>query len=70
MHETEGIYQQLNDIDTVVEKLVSQYAGMEQKTIRDNSLLNFRSFFQWFLVLALIGLAGEMFISDKRKVWS
>lgn len=69
-HETEGIYQQLNDIDAVVDKLVSQYAAMEQKTIRDNSLLNFRSFFQWFLVLALIGLAGEMFISDKRKVWS
>ncbi len=25
-------------------KLISQYAGMEQKTIQDNSLLNFRSF--------------------------
>lgn len=69
-HETEGVYQQLNDVDAVVDKLVSQYAGMEQKTIRDNSLLNFRSFFQWFLVLALIGLVGEMFISDKRKLRS
>lgn len=67
-HETTGIYQQLNDVETVVGKLTSQYAGMEQKTIQDNSLLNFRSFFQWFLVLALIGLIGELFLSDKKKV--
>ncbi|MFT3702197.1 MAG: VWA domain-containing protein [Agriterribacter sp.] len=66
-HEANGVYQQLNDIDGIVEKLTEQIASMEQKTIKDNSLLNYRSFFQWFLILALIGLTGELFISDRKK---
>ncbi|MBX2925593.1 MAG: VWA domain-containing protein [Chitinophagaceae bacterium] len=69
-HATNGVYQQLNDVDAAVDKLIEQYAGMEQKTIRDTSLLSFRSFFQWFLALALVGLAGELFISDKKKLRS
>lgn len=63
-----GVYQQLNDADTAVDKIIGEINAMEQKTIRDNSLLNFRSFFQWFLALALVALAGELFISEKRKV--
>lgn len=66
-HNANGVYQQLNDIDTVVDKITAQLSGMEQKTINDSSLLNYRSFFQWFLVLALIGLCGELFISEKNK---
>lgn len=62
-----GIYQQLNDVETVVDKIQSQVSSMEQKTISDNSTLNFRSFFQWFLAFALIALIGELFISEKRK---
>lgn len=62
-----GIYQQLNDVGSVVEKIQSQTLSMEQKTISDNSTLNFRSFFQWFLALALIAFIGELFISEKRK---
>lgn len=67
-HEAGGTYQQLNDIETSVNKITAQFAGMEQKTIQDNRLLNYRSFFQWFLVLAFAGLAGELFISEKKKV--
>jgi len=63
-----GVYQQLNDADTVVNKIIGEINAMDQKTIRDNSLLNFRSFFQWFLVVALAALAGELFISEKRKI--
>ncbi len=67
-HAANGIYQQLNDIETVADKIKAQFAGMEQKTIQDNRLLNYRSFFQWFLVLAFAGLAGELFISEKKKI--
>ena len=66
-HEGSGTYQQLNDIETAVDKITEQFAGMEQKTIQDNRLLNYRSFFQWFLVLAFAGLACELFISEKKK---
>ena len=67
-HEAGGVYQQLNDIETSVNKITAQLAGMGQKTIQDNRLLNYRSFFQWFLVLAFAGLAGELFISEKKKI--
>ena len=63
-----GIYQQLNDVASVVDKIQAQTATMEQKEISDNSTLNFRSFFQWFLVLALIAFIGELFISEKKKI--
>lgn len=67
-HEASGIYQQLNDIETVTDKIKEQLAGMEQKIIRDNRMLNYRSFFQWFLALAFAGLAGELFISEKKRM--
>ncbi|HEX5025227.1 MAG TPA: VWA domain-containing protein [Agriterribacter sp.] len=67
-HEANGVYQQLNDIETVVEKVVDQFAGMELKTINDNRTRQYRSFFQWFLVIAFAGLAGELFISEKKSI--
>jgi Ca-activated chloride channel family protein len=67
-HEANGIYQQLNDIETVTDKIKEQLTGMEQKIIHDNRMLNYRSFFQWFLALAFAGLAGELFISEKRRM--
>lgn len=62
-----GIYRQLNDVETVVSKIQEQISLMERKTISDSSALNFRSFFQWFLALALIGFIGELFISEKKR---
>jgi Ca-activated chloride channel homolog len=67
-HGANGVYQQLNDIDSQVEKITAQIASMEQKTIRDNSLLNYRSFFQWFLMVGLAALVGELFISERKKM--
>jgi len=65
---TGGVYQQLNDVDTVIDKVIAEFGGMEQKSIQDYSSMNFRSFFQWFLVIALIGFIGELFISEKKKL--
>ena len=45
-HNANGIYQQLNDIETVAGKIQSQVSSMEQKAISDNSTLNYRSFVQ------------------------
>jgi Ca-activated chloride channel family protein len=67
-HNANGIYEQLNDIETAANKIQSQIALMEQKTISDSSALYYRSFFQYFLAFALIALIGELFISEKRKL--
>lgn len=64
---TGGIYEQLNDIYRVAENLVAQFNSMEQKTIQDESLMNFRSFYQWFLGLALVLLIAEIFVSEKKR---
>ncbi len=61
-----GTYQQLNDTENVADRLAIQMAGMEQKAISDNSLANYRSFFQWFLLAALALLVGELFIPEKK----
>ena len=61
-----GVYQQLNDAESVADKLAQQMAGMEQKAISDNSLANYRSFFQWFLAFALALLIGELFVAEKK----
>lgn len=66
-HASNGIYQQLNDVESVVDKLVEQFGSMEQKSIQDYSSMSFRSFFQWFVVLALIGFISELFISERKK---
>ncbi len=63
-----GIYQPLQDVESVADRLVEQLGSMEQKNIRDYSSMHFRSFFQWFLVLALTALIAELFISERKKI--
>jgi Ca-activated chloride channel homolog len=40
---------------------------MEQKSISDQSLINYRNFFQWFIGLALGLLLLEFFISERKR---
>lgn len=65
--EANGIYQQLNDIDSAVDKLITQFSGMDQKPIVDKRLANRQSYFQWFLALAFTGLVADLFISERKK---
>ena len=64
-----GTYQHLDNTDQAVNHILEQINGMEQKSITDQSFINYRSFFQWFIGLALGLLLLEFFISErKRKV--
>lgn len=67
-HAANGTYHQLNDIETVMDSITAELAGMDQKNIQDSRLISYRSFFQWFLVLAFVGLSVELFISEKIKI--
>lgn len=62
-----GQYQLLTDTDDAVDKIESQLAGMEQKSISDDAFIHYRSFFFWFLALALILLVADIFIPETRK---
>ena len=62
-----GQYQLFSTTDKVVSGIVSQLKTMDQRNVQDESLLNYKSFFQYFLALALLLLLAELFISERRK---
>ena len=62
-----GIYQLFTNTDEVVDKLISQLKSMGQRSISENSLVNYRNFFPWFLGIALILLVIEFFISEIKQ---
>ncbi len=60
-----GIYQLFTNTDDVVAKLNSQLNSMDQRTVTEDSLINYKNYFQYFLLLSLILLAIEMLISER-----
>jgi Ca-activated chloride channel family protein len=59
-----GIYQLFSNTDEIVAKLETQLKSMGQKAIKENSLINFESFFPWLLALVLLILVAEFLISE------
>jgi Ca-activated chloride channel family protein len=63
-----GIYQLYSSTEEVVARLSAQLASMDQRTVTEDSLINYNNFFQVFLGLAFIFLLIELFMSEiKRK---
>jgi Ca-activated chloride channel family protein len=65
---THGVYTRFTNSEEVISIIMKQLDGMEQRTITDNSLVNYESQFQWFLAAALVLLLIEFFISEKRTI--
>jgi tetratricopeptide (TPR) repeat protein len=63
-----GIYQLYNSTDEVVAKFDAQLNSMDQRTVTEDSLVNYESFFQYFLLLSLLLLIIEMLISERVSV--
>lgn len=63
-----GIYQLYDNTETVVSKLERQLNSMDQRSVTEDSLVNYKSFYQYFLLLALLLLVVDMFISERKKV--
>jgi Ca-activated chloride channel family protein len=62
-----GIYQLFTNTDEVVSALDSRLSTMDQRTVTEDSLINYKSFFQWLAALALIILMVEFFMSERTK---
>ncbi|MEI7734256.1 MAG: VWA domain-containing protein [Ferruginibacter sp.] len=60
-----GIYQLYNNTDEVVDILEAQLATMDQRTVTEDSLVNYQSFYQYFLLISLLLLLIEFFISER-----
>ncbi len=63
-----GQYQLYQNTETAVAGILSQLSSMEQRTITDDSLVNYESYFQLFLLLAFILLLAEFFIAERKKM--
>jgi Ca-activated chloride channel family protein len=50
-----------------VTKILAQINTMEKRSVTDKSLIQYRSFFQWFLAIALILLIVEMLFPERKK---
>lgn len=62
-----GIYQLFDNTEAVVSKLEAQLGSMDQRNVTEDSLVNYKSYFQYFLVLALLLLVTDLFISERKK---
>jgi len=63
-----GIYQLFTNTDEVVAMLDSRLSTMDQRTVTEDSLVNYKSFFQWLAGLALVLLVIELLLSERRKM--
>lgn len=62
-----GQYQLLKNTDQTVRNIMEDIDSMEKKTIEDVTLMDFGSFFQFFIALAFLLLIAEFFISEIKK---
>lgn len=62
-----GQYQLFTNTEEVVANISSQLSSMDQRSVKDDSLVNYRSFSQYFLALAFILLLAELFIAEIKK---
>ncbi len=62
-----GIYQLFTNTDEVAAKMDAQFRSMDQREVTDDSLTSYNSFFQWFLLAALLLLVAEVFVSERTR---
>ena len=63
-----GIYQLYSSTDAVVANLDAQLSTMDQRTVTEDSLVNYESFFQYFLLLTILLLVIEMLVSERKAL--
>lgn len=62
-----GIYQLYGNTEDVVNRINAQLSTMDTRTVTDDSLVNYESYFQYFLALALLLLSIEFLLSERKK---
>lgn len=62
-----GNYQLFTNTEEVVANTAKQLSTMDQRSVTEDSLVNYKSFFQAFLALALVFLLIELLMSEMKK---
>ena len=65
-----GAYQLFTSADDLVDKLDTALSSMDQRTVTEDSLVNYKNYFAYFLLVALLLLVIELFVSERKAVGS
>lgn len=65
--EGQGIYQHLTQTDQTIEAMVNQINSTEQRSFGDTLFVDYKSYFQYFLLISIILISVELFISELKK---
>jgi len=63
---TKGVYVKLDDVDAAVNTITKQLSTIESNILDDNSFRDYKSYFQWFLAIALLFLLIEFFLPERK----
>ena len=63
-----GKYQLFTNTDAVVSGLYDELSTLDRRSVTDDSLIDYKSWFQWLLAAALLFLILELFISEVKKI--
>jgi Ca-activated chloride channel family protein len=63
---TKGVYVKLDDVDAAVNAITKQLGTIESNILDDNAFRDYKSYFQWFLVIALVFLLIEFFLPERK----
>jgi Ca-activated chloride channel family protein len=62
-----GQYQLFTNTESVVSTLYNQLSTLDSRNVKDDSLVNYKSWFQYLLAIALLLLIVELFISELKN---
>ena len=61
-----GGYLFYNNTEGAAATIANELGNLDKKAVKDDSLTNYTSYYQWFLALALLLLLVELFISEMK----
>ncbi|MEO5944017.1 MAG: VWA domain-containing protein [Ferruginibacter sp.] len=62
-----GVYQLFSNSDAVVSGIAAQLNSMDKRSVTDDSLLHYKTYFQYLVGLALFFLLVEFFVSETKR---
>lgn len=65
---TNGVYHRLQSSNETIGILMKQFSQIEKKAFEDSSLLDYKTFFQWFVAAMFLLLLIEFFIPETRQI--
>jgi cytochrome c-type biogenesis protein CcmH/NrfG len=64
---TSGQYLRLDNVDDALITMTQQLESAEKKAMSDAEFIDYKSYFQWFMVAALLLLLGEFFLGERHR---